>query len=70
MVDRALRQLAPTNLTNTLRPVDAYVKAYYMPWDELARWGPQGQPLPSASTYLPSCWPEPCTLTLSPDLLA
>lgn len=38
MVEKNLRFLCPSQVSVFLRTVDAYVKAFYIPWDELAHW--------------------------------
>jgi hypothetical protein len=37
-VEKALRGLAPTAARVSLRSVDSYIKAFYIPWQELEHW--------------------------------
>ncbi|KAF8057730.1 CPK24 [Scenedesmus sp. PABB004] len=37
-VEKGLRPLAPAAALSSLRAVDAYIKAFYIPWDDLGRW--------------------------------
>lgn len=38
LVEKALRPLAPPLALSSLRLVDGYIKAFYLPWEELGRW--------------------------------
>ena len=37
-VEKTLRPMAPASAMSALRLVDSYIKAFYLPWEELGRW--------------------------------